>query len=71
MKLLNRSIRSYLIYSCIVVLIAVPVFYFVIQAIVYEEVDEGLVAEKKKLFRITGNFPGLTPPGNQRHWVFN
>ena len=47
MKLLNRSIRSYIIYSIIIILIAVPVFYFVIQTIVHEEVDEGLVAQKE------------------------
>jgi signal transduction histidine kinase len=59
MKLLNRSIRSYLIYSFIIVLIAVPVFYFVIQAIVYEEVDEGLVAEKEEIIQHSGKLPGI------------
>jgi hypothetical protein len=59
MKLLNRSIRSYLIYSFIIVLIAVPVFYFVIQAIVYEEVDEGLVAEKEEIVQNSGKLPGI------------
>jgi signal transduction histidine kinase len=48
MKLLNRSIRSYIIYSIIVILVAVPVFYFVIQAIVHEEIDEGLIAQKEE-----------------------
>lgn len=46
MKLLNKSIRSYLIYAAIVLLIAIPVLYFVIQQIVAEDVDENLVAEK-------------------------
>lgn len=46
MKLLNRSIRSYLIYAAIVLLIAIPVFYFVIQSIVEEDVDENLMAQK-------------------------
>ncbi|MCW3118393.1 MAG: hypothetical protein JWM28_2475 [Chitinophagaceae bacterium] len=57
MKLLNRSIRSYLIYSSIIVLIAVPVFYFVIQQIVYEEVDESLVAQKDEIIQ---NFSKLS-----------
>ena len=48
MKLLNRSIRSYIVYSIIIILIAVPVFYLVIQAIVHEEIDEGLVAQKEE-----------------------
>jgi len=57
MKLLNRSIRSYLVYSCIIVLISVPVIYFVIQQIVYEEVDEGLVAQKEEIVQ---NFKKLS-----------
>jgi signal transduction histidine kinase len=49
MKLLNKSIRSYLIYSGIVLLIAIPVFYFAIQQIVAEDVDESLVAQKQQI----------------------
>jgi len=59
MKLLNRSIRFYLIYSFIIVLTAVPLFYFVIQAIVYEEVDEGLVAQKEEIIQNAGKLPGI------------
>ena len=58
MKLLNRSIRPYLIYSFIIVLIAVPVFYFAIQAIVHEEVDEGLVAQKEEIMQHFRKLPG-------------
>ena len=47
MKLLNKSIRSYLIYAAIVLTISIPVFYFVIQAIVKEDVDESLIAHKE------------------------
>ena len=46
MKLLNKSIRSYLIYAAILLAIAIPVLYVVIQQIVAEDVDENLVAEK-------------------------
>jgi len=66
MKLLNRSIRSYLIYSFIIILITIPLFYFFIQQIVYEEVDESLVAQKEEIVQnleklsgkpsTTGNF---------------
>lgn len=49
MKLLNRSIKPYLIYSFIVIVIVVPVIYFAIQHIVYEEVDEGLMAQKEEI----------------------
>lgn len=47
MKLLNKSIRSYLIYAAIVLIVAIPIFYFVIQAIVKEDVDESLIAHKE------------------------
>ncbi len=49
MKLLNRSIRPYLIYSFIIIVIAIPIIYFSLQRIVYEEVDEGLVAQKEEI----------------------
>lgn len=61
MKLLNKSIRSYLVFACILMLIAIPVFYFVIQRIVKEDVDESLIAHKmeiiSKLENITHNYP--------------
>jgi signal transduction histidine kinase len=63
MKLLHRSIRSYLIYSTLVLLIAVPAFYFVIQRFVGEEVDEGLAAQKElveaKFKTLPMDSPGL------------
>ncbi|MEO5946898.1 MAG: HAMP domain-containing sensor histidine kinase [Chitinophagaceae bacterium] len=61
MNLLNKSIRSYLIYAAIVLIIAIPVFYFVIQAIVKEDVDESLMAHKElileKLEEVIDNNP--------------
>ena len=61
MKLLNKSIRSYLIYAAIVLTISIPVFYFVIQAIVKEDVDESLIAHKElileKLEEVIDNNP--------------
>lgn len=49
MKLLQKTIRSYFIYSVIVLLVAVPAFYFVIQSIVREDVDEDLIFTKEML----------------------
>jgi signal transduction histidine kinase len=46
MKLLNKSLKGYLIFSALVLLISVPVFYFEIKSIVAEDVDEDLVAQK-------------------------
>lgn len=44
MKLLQKTIRNYFIYSVLLLLVAIPVFYFVIQDIVREDVDEDLMA---------------------------
>lgn len=49
MKLLQKTIRSYFVYSVIVLLVAVPAFYFVIQSIVREDVDEDLIFTKEML----------------------
>lgn len=55
MKLLNRSIQPYLVYSFIIVLITVVLFYFFIQYIVYEEVDESLIAQKEEIIQSIGS----------------
>jgi signal transduction histidine kinase len=49
MKLLNKSLLSYVIYSTVILLIAVPIFYFVIQHIVAEDVDESLQMQKMEM----------------------
>ncbi|MEO5893662.1 MAG: HAMP domain-containing sensor histidine kinase [Ferruginibacter sp.] len=49
MKLLQKTIRNYLLYSVFVLLVAIPVFYIVIQNILRHEVDEELVATKISL----------------------
>lgn len=49
MKLLQKTIRSYFIYSVIILLVAIPVFYFVIQGIVREDIDEDLMNTKQLL----------------------
>ncbi len=49
MKLLQKTIRSYFIYSVIILLVAVPVFYYVIQGIVREDIDEDLLNTKELL----------------------
>ena len=49
MRLLNKTIRSYILYSSLVLVISVPIFYFVIQRIVSKDIDEGLLAQKEEL----------------------
>lgn len=46
MKLLSKSLKGYIVYSILVLLISVPAFYFVIKSIVAEDVDEYLNAQK-------------------------
>lgn len=49
MKLLNKYIRTYIIYATIILLIVIPVLYFAIQSIVAEDVDESLIEQKDRL----------------------
>lgn len=46
MKLLNKSLKGYIIYSILILFISVPAFYYVIKTIVAEDVDEDLLAQK-------------------------
>lgn len=46
MKLLNYTVRSYIIYSIILLLISVPTFYFAIDYIIKRTVDENLINQK-------------------------
>ncbi|KIC90283.1 HAMP domain-containing sensor histidine kinase [Flavihumibacter sp. ZG627] len=49
MKLLSKSLRGYLVYSIIVLLISIPAFYYQINAIVAEDVDEDLMARRDSM----------------------
>lgn len=49
MKLLQKTVRLYFIYSVFILLVAIPVFYFVMQSIVTEDVDEDLIFSKENL----------------------
>lgn len=49
MKLLNRSIRSYLFYSIGVILISFPIFYYAIQHLIARDVDHSLKAQKTEI----------------------
>jgi signal transduction histidine kinase len=61
MKLLSKSLKGYIIYSVLVLIISVPVFYFELQSIVAEDVDEDLVIQKAnlvaKLEKVIANKP--------------
>jgi signal transduction histidine kinase len=49
MKLLNKTIRSYLGYSIIILLVGIPVFYLIIEQLYILDVDEALVIKKEEL----------------------
>ena len=49
MKLLQKTIRNYFIYSVFILLVAIPLFYFFIRRIVREDVDDDLLATKEML----------------------
>lgn len=49
MQLLQRTVRSYFIYSVVMLLIAIPVFYFVLREIVITNIDEDLMATKTRV----------------------
>lgn len=42
MKLLNRTVRTYVFFSCLLLLVSTPVFYFTIRQIFINEIDEEL-----------------------------
>ena len=48
MKLLNRTIKSYLIYSSILILICTPLFYFAIRHLVISAMDDELISHKEE-----------------------
>ena len=49
MQLLKRTIRSYFIFSVVMLLIAIPAFYFVLREIVITNIDEDLMATKTRI----------------------
>ena len=49
MKLLDRTLRTYLLYSALVMLISTPAFYGVIQQLFTDEIDEALWLRKEAI----------------------
>lgn len=49
MRLLQRSLTSYIIYSIIIILIAIPVFYLIINKMFLNDVDEALRHSERQL----------------------
>ncbi|CAG5012727.1 Adaptive-response sensory-kinase SasA [Dyadobacter sp. CECT 9275] len=49
MKLLNYTVRSYIAYSVVILLISIPAFYLVMHRIILRTVDKALMNEKEQL----------------------
>lgn len=51
MRLLSKTIRSYFVYSFIILLFTIPLFYFIIRGIVSRDADRSLIAQKDDIVR--------------------
>lgn len=49
MKLLDKTVKNLLMYAIVVLLISIPVFYFIIEQLYYQDVDDALRLKKKEL----------------------
>lgn len=52
-KLLHKTLRAYLIFSVILLLISAPLFYFMIERLYIEDADEALFLRKKEFLQYT------------------
>lgn len=52
-KLLHKTLRAYLLYSLLILLIAAPVFYYVTQKLYLQEADDTLLLHKKEFLEYT------------------
>jgi signal transduction histidine kinase len=52
-KLLHKTLRAYLIFSVIVLLISAPLFYFMIEKLYIEDADEALFLRKNEFIQYT------------------
>jgi len=57
MKLLDRTLRTYLLYSALVMLVSIPVFYVVIERLFTGEIDEVLWLRKEAIQASLSRFP--------------
>jgi signal transduction histidine kinase len=56
--LLKRTLSDYLIFAVVLILIAMPVFYFTIQRMFLHDTDEALLQDKQELIRALKKNPG-------------
>ena len=66
-KLLNRTLQLYSIYAVIILVVAAPVFYFVIKRLYIKEADDTLLLHKKEfvLYTLPSMREDLIPTWNR------
>lgn len=52
MKLLTRTVRNYVLYSALLLIVCTPIFYFSIQRLFLHRIDQELVAHKKEFYEL-------------------
>jgi len=65
MKLLNRTIRSYLFYSFLALLITIPLFYFVVRSVLLRSTDRSLRIQMQD---IRSNLGSINSAGELAIW---
>src|SRR5882672_8371692 len=66
MKLLNKTLRSYIVYSFTILLVTIPLFYFVVKSVLLHAVDRSL---KGQLADIRSNLYSLHNKNELEIWV--
>lgn len=49
MKLLHKTLQHYLTFSVVIFVVSIPLFYFIVQKLWIEDVDDSLVYQKEKI----------------------
>lgn len=65
MRLLNKTIRSYLFYSFTIILVAIPLFYIVVRKVLLHSVDRSLRAQMRD---IRSNLPSIRSADEIQIW---
>jgi signal transduction histidine kinase len=65
MRLLNKTIRSYLFYSFTIILVAIPLFYFVVKKVLLHSVDHSL---RTQMHDIRFNLPSIHSAEELQTW---
>jgi signal transduction histidine kinase len=52
MKLLTRTVRNYVLFSALLLMVCTPVFYFSIQGLFVHKIDQELLSHKKEFYEL-------------------